>query len=70
MSDTEKQVNPRLLTYQQAADYLSLSYSTIRNLVRKGILDVIRIGDSVRIDIRDLDKLIEQTRTRDVEGSP
>jgi len=54
--------NKRLLTVAEAAAYLNRSESAVRQLVFKHKLPVIRFDRVIRIDVRDLDKLIEESR--------
>ena len=54
-----------LLTMREAADYLSVSYWTIRTWVDKGKLRAVRLpgdGRLVRIEVDELDRLIEECR--------
>jgi excisionase family DNA binding protein len=52
----------RLLTVKQAAEYLGRSEAAVRQLIHKRIIPVIRMDRAVRIDIRDLERLIEHNR--------
>lgn len=63
----EQQAKPqttglRLLTVGQAAEYLGRTESAIRQLVHKRRLPVVRFDRKIRIDIRDLDRMIEEYR--------
>ena len=49
----------RLLDLHQGADYLSLSYWTLRTLINNGSLPAVRIGRRLLIDRHDLDRFIE-----------
>ena len=63
--DTESSAAARLLTLRQAADYLAVSYWTVRGWVEAGKLRAVRLpgdGRLVRIERRELDRLIEQSR--------
>ena len=51
----------RLLTEQQAAQYLALSLDTIRRLRYEGTLPAVKIR-RVLYDIEDLDQLIERNK--------
>jgi excisionase family DNA binding protein len=72
--DTES--NARLLSLQRAAQYMGLSYWTIRDLVDTGKIPTVRIpcprsrdGRMIRrvlIDRQDLDKMIEQFKECEV----
>ncbi len=52
----------RLLTLGQAAEYLALSTWTVRDLVWKGRLRVVRLTRRLHFDRRDLDRLIEEAK--------
>ncbi len=52
----------RLLTAAQAGEYIGRSESAIRQMIFKKQLPVVRIGRNVRIDVRDLDALINDCR--------
>jgi len=54
----------RLLTLNQAAEYLALSHWTLRRLVWRGDLPHVRIGRLVQLDRADLDAWIESKKTR------
>ena len=51
---------PRLLSYEDASAYISLSYWSVRTLVTTGQVPHIRFGKRTLIDVQDLDKWIEQ----------
>lgn len=58
MTVTDKQLinEAGLLTYDQAAHYLALSKPTLRNLVKKKLVPIIRLGPRVlRFNKADLD---------------
>jgi excisionase family DNA binding protein len=57
-------LQPRLLSLRQAAEYLSLSTWTIRNLVDNGTLPTVQLGTVRRLlfDRLELDRLIEMSR--------
>ena len=65
---------PRLLRLQEAANYLSVSYWTVRDLVARGAIPPVRLpspgardGGALRrvlLDRRDLDRLIENNKDR------
>ncbi len=54
----------RLLTIKEAADYLGRSVWSIRELVWAGSLPIVRVGKRIHLDIHDLDRWIEQHKTR------
>ena len=51
---------PRLLSYQAATAYLSLSYWSVRHMVVEGQIPHIKTGKRVLIDVKDLDDWIEK----------
>ena len=51
---------PRLLSYQAATAYLSLSYWSVRHMVVEGQIPHIKTGKRVLIDVKDLDEWIEK----------
>ena len=63
----------RLLTVEQAAEYLSLSPRTIYNCIAPKSktpfrIKPVRIGKAVRFDIRDLDKFCDSLGEGDEDG--
>jgi len=58
-------VPPRLLTNAQAGDYLGTSASTISALIKKGEIRTVwsAAGKSRRIDIKELDRFVEEDLT-------
>ena len=61
-SKPQQSQGPRLLTPKQAGEYLGRTESATRQLIHKRLLPVVRIGRNVRIDRRDLDRLIDENR--------
>lgn len=59
MNDYQK----RLLKVSAAATVLNVSRAHLYNLINCGILPVVRLGRSVRIDPDDLLKLIQRSKT-------
>ncbi|MGP0593561.1 helix-turn-helix domain-containing protein [Nitrospira sp. T9] len=59
-------VESRLISEQEAAQYLGISYWTIRNLRFRGELPSIKIHRRILIDRQDLDAYI--SRLKKVEG--
>jgi len=55
---------PRLLTVDGAADYLSRSPASVRKLIHSGTLPTVRMDARTFLDIRDLDKVIESSKER------
>ena len=53
---------PRLLSYEAATRYLSLSYWTVRHMVVEGVIPHIKSGKRVLIDVQDLDKWIAKSK--------
>jgi excisionase family DNA binding protein len=55
---------PRLLSQQEAAAYLGISYWTLRDLTFRGEVPHVKIGRRILIDRLDLDAYLEQSKTR------
>ena len=56
---------PRLLTMRQAAEYLAVSYWTVRSWVESGKMRAVRLpgdGRLLRIEVAELDRLVEECR--------
>jgi len=58
----------RLLTLNEAAIVLGVSAASVRRLIRAGRLATVRLNRHIRLDIRDLDRLIEQAKERSNRG--
>lgn len=52
----------RLLTPEEAADFLSVSARTIKRLVAEGSLAAVRVRSSMRFKLQDLETYIERSR--------
>lgn len=52
----------RLLTPKEAADFLSVSARTIKRLVSEGNLPAVRVRNSMRFKLQDLETYIERSR--------
>ena len=52
----------RLLTPKEAADFLSISARTIKRLVSEGSLPAVRVRNSMRFRLKDLELYIERSR--------
>ncbi len=64
MVATKDSIKPRLLTAKEAAVYLGRSILSIRELVWNGSLPIVRVGRRIHFDVVDLDKWVEQHKTR------
>jgi excisionase family DNA binding protein len=53
----------RLLTLDQAAEYLGTSEDTVERLVAEKKVNPVRVDRRLRFDVRDLDRLIEESKT-------
>jgi excisionase family DNA binding protein len=67
LAETQSTTRPpaaakRLLTPREAGEYLGRTESAVRQLIHKRMLPVIRFGRNVRIDVRDLDRIIDANR--------
>ena len=56
-------VQSRLMTIPEAAAYLKLSIRTIKSMLSKSNLVAVRSGRRVMLDVRDLDKWIEDNKS-------
>jgi len=53
---------PRLFTVEQAASYLGRTKASLQHMVSAGRLPIVRADRRVFLDVRDLDKWIEQNK--------
>ncbi|MDD1723607.1 MAG: helix-turn-helix domain-containing protein [Methanospirillum sp.] len=51
------------MTTDTAGAYLAVSVRTIRDMIRRGDLPAIRIGNEYRIDENDIEKYIARNKT-------
>jgi hypothetical protein len=58
----EKNPDPRLLSVEGAAKYLSRTPSAIRNMISTKKLKVVRFDGRVYLDIQELDRMIESAK--------
>lgn len=64
-SDQPSRIPHRLMTLRQAAQYLSVSYWTVRAWVQSGKLSAVRLpggGRLLRVEIAHLDRLVDECR--------
>ena len=61
-----KTTTKRLLTVPETASYLNCSLITVRRLIWAGRLPAVRWDRRIRIDIRDLERFIEENRCQEV----
>jgi excisionase family DNA binding protein len=52
-----------LLTAQEAADRLRITTRTLRRWIKDGKITAIRIGRTLRVRIKDVDKLVDSCQT-------
>ena len=52
----------RLLTPKEVADFLSVSARTIKRLVAEGNIPAVRVRNSMRFKLRDIEQYIERSR--------
>jgi excisionase family DNA binding protein len=62
-SRPQKLAGRRLVTLHEAADLLGLSTYSLRRIIWAGRLRVVKLTRRVQIDVRDLDRLIETSKT-------
>jgi excisionase family DNA binding protein len=55
---------PRLLSQQEAARYLGISYWTVRDLVFRREIPIVKIGRRVLVDRLDLDAYLDRSKIR------
>lgn len=58
----QRKIEPRLLTVEQAAEYIGRSEQAVRHLIFQRDIPVVRTGRCVRIDRKDLDRWIENCK--------
>lgn len=61
--NTTPETPPRALGLGAAARYLSVSKSTVRRLVRRGLISPSRLTKRPLFDRADLDRLLEQSKS-------
>ena len=60
----------RLISQKEAADYLGISYWTLRDLVFQGELAHIKIGRRVLLDLEDLEDYIQKAKVQHFSQDP
>jgi excisionase family DNA binding protein len=55
-------VETRLLSQQDAATYLGISYWTVRDLIFRRVLPYVKIGRRVLVDRVDLDAYLDRSK--------
>ena len=61
--DPAQRMEARLaITFQEAAELVSVSEKTIRRLVDQGELPVVKIGRAKRIAVKDLEQMLEDKK--------
>lgn len=55
---------PRLLSQQEAAAYLGISYWTLRDLTFRGEVPHVKIGRRILVDRLDLDTYLDRIKIR------
>lgn len=61
-------IAPRLLTFPQAAAYLAVSETKLRDLVAAGHITEVRIDGCVRFDVRKLDRFVDRLSPEEVDN--
>lgn len=54
----------RLISLRDVADILGLSVASVRRLIWSGRLHAVKLNRRVLVDLRDVDRLIEQSKVR------
>ena len=57
---TETHPHKKLYTIAEAGIYLGRSVWSMRRLIWAGIVPTVRIGGRIHLDVKDMDRLIEQ----------
>jgi excisionase family DNA binding protein len=57
-------MNRRLISLPDAAEMLGMSIGSVRRLIWAGTLHSVKLNRRVLVDLRDLDRLIEQAKER------
>jgi len=57
-------LTPRLLSQQEAAAYLGISYWTLRDLTFRGEVPYVKIGRRILVDRLDLDTYLDRAKIR------
>jgi excisionase family DNA binding protein len=60
-----RQPPPILLPIKQTAQMLSLSRSTVYELIRDGVLEVVHVGRSARIPVEAVNRFVAMLRVGD-----
>lgn len=68
--ETAKQPEVRLMNVQQAARYLGTTPATLYTKIWRREISFVKLGRSVRFDINDLNRLIEQSKVKPQELLP
>ena len=55
-------IKPRLLSIEQAGQYLSRSAHSVRHLITAGKLPVVKLDNRIFLDVRDLDRVIDESK--------
>jgi excisionase family DNA binding protein len=58
----EGQVNRRLMSAEEAGEYLAIRKGTLYLWARKGLIPSVKIGRRLLFDVRDLDEMIDRTK--------
>jgi hypothetical protein len=61
-SSESTRIAPRLLSIEQAGEFLSRSAHSVRHLIKAGKLPKVKIDGRIFLDIRDLDRIIEKSK--------
>jgi excisionase family DNA binding protein len=61
--NVQYRISCRLMGLKQAAEYLSISYWTLRSLIWRGDLPSVRVCRRILIDREDLEEFISKNKT-------
>jgi excisionase family DNA binding protein len=57
-------LNRRLISLTDAAEMLGMSVGSVRRLIWAGKLHIVKLNRRVLVDLRDIDRLIEEAKDR------
>jgi hypothetical protein len=59
-----REVSKRLYSIEEAGEYLGRSKWRVRDMVKTGVIPVVKYDQRVFIDINDMDEMIEASKER------
>jgi excisionase family DNA binding protein len=62
-SNVQAGIRKRLYTVEETAEYLGRTPWAVRHMIWNGMLPAVKIGRRIQVDIRDMDALIERSKS-------